>query len=209
MVVWGSGQLGIFGVAYSLGFTPMYLLGMVIGEIIGPIVYSQSPTERGKSRVGGAARPAQNRIVWCGVGGILFVTITGIVVSMVFGDVFCRFFVSERFYSIAQYLPQLIGVGGLVAAGEILSIGLLVSEPSKSVMGVKAVMALCGTLAVSVGAATAGVNGLILAMVATNVVQVIVLSGWLGGKECVRERPKLIGLTPEGCDSEHALVVTR
>ena len=176
LVMWGSASLGLFGVTFTLGYTPMYLLAIATSEFVGPIAFSL--IRLGEKNTKDAAQTAA-RFIWVGVAAIIFFSVVGAGITFLFGSQICHILLSEEYQAVANFLPYMIITGGFAAVSEVVTVGLLARDANSKIMRIKAACMLVGIVAISLATINYGSTGLLAALLLLQSTQAIFLACWL------------------------------
>jgi O-antigen/teichoic acid export membrane protein len=163
-----SEAVGIYGVAYQLGYTPIAMLTGLAIQVASPILFE---------RVGLADQAPQlvvaRRGIWTLTILALVVTMLACTGYMLFGETIIRWFSPEDYHASAPYLPLLALGGGLFGVGQILSIQFLTRLKTLSLARVKIGTALVGIACNLAGAALYGALGVAVAGVIFSLVYLV------------------------------------
>jgi O-antigen/teichoic acid export membrane protein len=156
-----ASDVGQYAVLFQLGFTPIALITGMAMSFLGPIMYQRS---------GDATDHARNtnvhRIGWWMTHFSLIVTLLGFAITFALHEWFFGLLVASEYRGISYLLPWVVLAGGIFAAGQMLSLKLMSEMKSSAMTTAKIVTALIGILLNVIGAALAGMQGVVWAMVA-------------------------------------------
>ena len=160
-----SAEVGQYAVLFQLGYTPINLATGLATSLLGPILFQRS---------GAAEDDARNRnvhqIVWrITLTGLLF-TMFSFLLAMGLHQWIFRLFVATQFRAASYLLPWMVLSGGLFAAGQVLGLKLMSEIKSSSMISVKITTALLGIVCNIYGAAVAGLQGVVSALIAFSVI---------------------------------------
>lgn len=171
-------DVGLYAVVLQLGYTPIALLLGLSMTFLAPILYQRS---------GDATSEARNdnvhRIIWRIVGITVAVTALAVLVTGILHEWLFSLLVAPDYRGISYLLPWVVLAGGLFSTGQILSLKLMSEMKTRALLTPKVVTALLGVIMNLVGAALAGVNGMVGAMVAFSafyLLWIILLTGSSG-----------------------------
>ena len=154
-------EVGQYAVLFQLGYTPIALIASLVVSFFGPIFYQRSGDATDHAR-NSSVRQISLRITQVS----LFVTLLGFVIAYAFHEWLFGLLVAGEYRTSSQLLPWFVFAGGLFATGQMLALKLM-SEMKLSVLTIaKVVTALVGILLNIAGAALAGMQGVIGALVA-------------------------------------------
>jgi O-antigen/teichoic acid export membrane protein len=158
-------EVGHYVVLFQLGYTPIALVTGLIMSFLGPILYQRS---------GDATDNARNtnvhRLTWQMTHLSLMVTLFGFALTFFMHEWLFRLLVATEYRGSSHYLPWVVLAGGLFAAGQMLSLKLMSEIKSSSLTIVKITTALIGILCNVLGAAYAGMQGVVGALVLFSVI---------------------------------------
>jgi O-antigen/teichoic acid export membrane protein len=158
-------EVGHYSVLFQLGFTPIALLTGLIMSLLGPILYQRS---------GDATDHARNAEVhhfsWRMTQIFLMVTLLGFALTFFMHEWLFRLLVAAEYRGISHFFPWVVLAGGLFAVGQMLALKLMSEMKSSSLTIVKIVTALIGILCNVLGAAYAGMQGVVGALVVFSVI---------------------------------------
>lgn len=158
-------DVGHYAVLFQLGYTPIALATGLIMSFLGPILYQRS---------GDATDHARNanvhRLSWQMTRLSLMVTLLGFVITIAMHEWFFRLLVATQYRGSSYLLPWVVLAGGLFAAGQMLALKLMSEMKSTAMTKAKISTALVGTLCNVLGAALAGIQGVVGALVAFSVI---------------------------------------
>lgn len=156
-----TGDVGQYSVLFQLGFTPIALITGMAVSFLGPILYQRS---------GDATDHARNtnvhRLSWRMTHLSLIVTLLGFAVTFVLHEWLFGLLVASEYRGSSHLLPWVVLAGGTFAAGQMLALKLMSEMKSSAMTTAKIVTALIGILLNVIGAALAGMLGVVGALVA-------------------------------------------
>lgn len=164
--IYGSTQdVGYYAVVFQLGYTPIALvLGLAL-TFLAPILFH---------RAGDATSVARNENVAQIVWRITLVALLGTAVAVLATSFLHQWLfsllVAAEFRGISYLLPWVILAGGLFAAGQMLSLKLMSEMKARELLFPKIATALIGVGLNVLGAAIAGAEGVVAAMVAFSII---------------------------------------
>lgn len=155
-----TSDVGQYAVLFQLGFTPIALVTGMAVSFLGPILYQRS---------GDATDLARNNKVhqlgWRMTNLALFVTLVGFLFTFALHEKLFSMLVAAEYRENSYLLPWIVLVGGTFAASQMLGLKLM-SEMKPSVMTTaKITTAVIGTLFNILGAAIAGMEGVVVSLV--------------------------------------------
>jgi O-antigen/teichoic acid export membrane protein len=156
-----TSDVGQYAVMFQLGYTPIALVTGMAVSFIGPILYQRS---------GDATDQVRNANVhllgWRMTNLALLVTLIGFAITFCFHERLFGFLVAAEYRGSSFLLPWFVLAGGIFSAGQMLALKLMSEMKSKLMMTAKIVTALIGSLLNVLGAAIAGMQGVLVALVA-------------------------------------------
>lgn len=155
-----TADVGMYAVAFQLGYAPMGLLTNMMITLIGPILF-QRTTTHGGTRVDTAVHTTSWRI---SIISLLLTTLAA-GVAYIFNEDLFRVLVAEQYRSGSTYLHWLVMAGGIFAAGQVLSLKLMAEMRTRNLLFAKIGTAACGAAFNLLGAALYGIAGVIAGLV--------------------------------------------
>jgi len=150
---------------FQLGYTPIGLVTGLTMSFLGPILYQRS---------GDATDHARNANVhwlsWRMTYFSLMVSLFGFGITFATHEWLFGILVGPEYRSVSRFLPWVVLAGGLFAAGQLLSLKLMSEMKSSALTIVKITTALIGILCNVLGAAYAGTQGVVGALLAFSVI---------------------------------------
>ena len=158
-------EVGHYAVLFQLGYTPIAMFTGLAMSFVGPILYQRS---------GDATDHARNANVhglsWRMTNLSLMVSMFGFALTFAIHEWLFSLLVATEYRGISHFLPWVVLAGGLFAAGQMLSLKLMSEMKSSSLTIVKITTALIGILCNVLGAAYAGMQGVVGALVAFSII---------------------------------------
>lgn len=153
-------EVGHYAVLFQLGYTPIVLFTGLIVSFLGPILYQRS---------GDATDHIRNSNVhylsWRITQLALVVTLAAFSFTFFMHEWLFSFLVAPEYRGNSYFLPWVLLAGGLFAAGQMLSLKLMSEMRPSSLTVVKITTALIGVLCNVLGAAYAGMRGVVSALI--------------------------------------------
>jgi O-antigen/teichoic acid export membrane protein len=153
-------DVGRYAVLFQLGYTPIMLAAGIIMNFFSPILYQRS---------GDATDDARNKnvyhLTWRLTKLILIFTLLGFLLTFFSHKWLFHILVASEYRNISNYLPWVILAGGIFSAGQMLSLRLMSEMKTQSLNIIKITTALIGILCNLLGAAYAGMSGIVIALV--------------------------------------------
>ena len=160
-----TSDVGQYAVLFQLGYTPVALFTGMVMSFLGPIMYQRS---------GDASDHARNanvhRLAWRMTHLSLIVTLLGFAITFALHDWIYALLVASEYRGSSYLLPWVVIAGGGFAAGQILALKLMSEMKSSAMTVAKIVTALIGILLNVIGAALAGMQGVVMALVVFSVI---------------------------------------
>ena len=155
-----ASDVGQYAVLFQLGFTPIALMTGMAMSFFGPILYQRSgdATDHGRNI-------NVHRIGWRLTKLSLIVTLLAFVITFALHEWLFGKLVASEYREGSYLLPWVVLAGGIFAAGQMLALKLMSEMKSSAMTKAKIVTALIGTLLNVTGAALAGMQGLVWALV--------------------------------------------
>jgi O-antigen/teichoic acid export membrane protein len=156
-----TADVGQYAVLFQLGFVPIALItGMGI-SFLGPILFQ---------RAGDATDHVRNtnvhRLSWRMSHLSLIVTLLGFAITFALHERLFGLLVAAEYRGSSHLLPWVVLAGGMFAAGQMLALKLESEMKLSAMTTAKIVTALIGVLLNVIGAALAGMQGVVGAMAA-------------------------------------------
>ena len=156
-----TAEVGQYAVLFQLGYTPIAMVTGMVMSFLGPILYQRS---------GDATNHARNanvhRLGWQITHLSLMVTLIGFAITFAIHEWIFRLLVGPEYRESSYLLPWVVLAGGVFAAGQMLALKLMSEMKSSSMTTAKIITALMGILFNVIGAAFAGMHGVVGALVA-------------------------------------------
>ena len=158
-------SVGLYAVLSQLGYAPIAILTTMIMTLLAPILYQRAGD--GTDRV----RNANNhRLIWRMTIASLTVTLVGFAAAFLMHDWLFRLLVADEYRHVSHLLPWMVMAGGLFAAGQFLALKLMSEMRTARMAAAKITTALLGVAFNFYGAHSAGIAGVVTALVAFSVV---------------------------------------
>jgi len=156
-----SSDLGKYAVLFQLGYAPVALITGMAMSFLGPILYQRSGDALDSDR-----NASVHRMVWRLCQFSVMVTLLCFVIALALHKHLFTLMVATEYRQSSWLLPWFVMAGGLFAAGQMLTLKLMSEiNPAKMTIA-KITSALIGVLLNVFGAALAGVEGVVGALVA-------------------------------------------
>jgi O-antigen/teichoic acid export membrane protein len=154
-----TSEVGQYAVLFQLGYTPIALITGMAMSFLGPILYQRSgdATDHGRNT-------NVHRISWRVARLSIVVTLLGFAITFVLHEWLFGVLVAAEYRHGSHFLPWVVLAGGGFAAGQMLALKLMSEMRSSAMTKAKIVTALIGTLLNVMGAALAGLQGVVWAM---------------------------------------------
>lgn len=163
-------DIGLFTVLYQLGYYPMALLTEMLVTLVSPILFQRAGDGVSTQRLANAGT------LTLGVmSGVLVMAVMAFLITSAVHEWIFRVFVAKQYATVSYLLPWLILSGGILAAGQVLSLDRLNALDSKGLIAPKVITAIMGGLLNILGAYLYGLQG----VVAANLLFSVIYFGWL------------------------------
>ena len=163
-----TSDVGQYAVLFQLGFTPIAMITGMVMSFLGPILYQRS---------GDATDHARNnnvhRISWRIAFSSIFFTLFAFAITFALHEWLFGMLVASEYRRGSNLLPWVVLAGGIFASGQVLALKLMSEMKPSAMTAAKIVTALLGILLNLIGAAVAGIKGVIVALVVVSVVYFI------------------------------------
>lgn len=154
-----TSDVGQYAVLFQLGFTPIALITSMAMSFLGPILYQHS---------GDASDHVRNtnvhRLGWRMTHLSLIVTLLGFTITFSLHERLFGLLVASEYRGSSYLLPWVVLAGGIFAAGQMLALKLMSEMKPSAMTTAKIVTALIGILLNVIGAALAGMQGVVGAL---------------------------------------------
>jgi O-antigen/teichoic acid export membrane protein len=158
-------EVGFYAVVFQLGYTPIALLLGLSITFLAPILFH---------RAGDATSAERNQnvhlIIWRITITALIGTGLAVLATSVLHEWLFMLLVAPEFRWVSYLLPWIILAGGIFAAGQMLSLKLMSEMKARELLAPKIATAIVGIGLNVAGAAVAGVDGVVTAMVVFSVI---------------------------------------
>ena len=155
-----TAEVGLYTVAFQLGFAPIVLINGVVLLYLGPIL---------NQKINQIFDINNNRYVhtvtWVTVIASMILTSIFFSITYIYSEQIFTILVSNTFQAASVYFPWLILAGGFFSAGQILSLKLMSEFKTQKMIGVKICTALLGLALNILGAYTFGMKGVVGSMI--------------------------------------------
>ncbi len=147
-------DVGLYTAVFQLGYLPMTLLSTVAGQFVTPIIFARAGDGSDRSRVAAACR-LNERLP------LLFLLGTVVLSGLMFllHQLVGSLFLGSAYRNASYLLPWMVLAGGIFAASQLATIGLLSSAKTRQLIAPKVVTSLLGILFVAFGAWRFGLEG--------------------------------------------------
>lgn len=167
--IYGSTQdVGFYAVVFQLGYTPIALILGLVMTFFAPILFARSGDARCDVR-----NQSVTDIVWRITLVSLLVTAVAVIAAVIFHAWLFSLLVAAEFRWISYLLPWVILAGGIFAAGQVLSLKLMSEMKARELLIPKIMTSLIGIGLNVLGARIAGIEGVVLAMIAFSVIYLV------------------------------------
>jgi O-antigen/teichoic acid export membrane protein len=161
-------EVGQYAVLFQLGYTPIVLISGLLVSFLGPILFQRS---------GDATDQVRNAnvhgLTWRMTYITLIATLFGFVFTYTTHEWLFRLLVATEYRNSSFLLPWVMLAGGFFAAGQMLSLRLMCEIKSSSLTIAKISTALIAIVLNLIGAATAGIIGVVVALAVFSVIYLI------------------------------------
>jgi O-antigen/teichoic acid export membrane protein len=163
-----TADIGLYAVVYQLGFYPIQMLSILLGQVLAPILFARAGDATDAGRVADAVRLNARMAL-----AMLVLTAFGVLVAMVVHPLVGRIFLAEQYRGVTHYLPWMVLAGGLFATGQVVSIFFMISNRSTALAVPKIATALIGIALSFAGAKWFGIPGVIGGLIGFSLVYCI------------------------------------
>lgn len=159
-------DVGLYSALMQLGFTPITIVIGLLTSFVGPILNQRSGDATDHKRNANV-----HRISWLLTGLCLALTVIAVLVAMLLHSVIFSLLVAPQYRAISYLLPWVLLAGGLVAAGQVLTLKLMSEMNTKALLLPKIATSVGGVALNFAGAAFWGLQGVVGASVVFSVLQ--------------------------------------
>lgn len=163
-----SAEVGRYAVVYQLGYYPLTLLTIVLGQLVEPLLFHRAGDGTDPGRTADARR-LNNRVV---AGAVAVSSVGMLVAAFLHGWIF-RLLAAPEYRDVSWLLPWVVLAGGIYAASQLAVGSLLVGTDTRVLIGPKIGTAVAGVLFSVVGARTWGIEGVVAGTLASSVVSLV------------------------------------
>lgn len=181
-----TADIGLYAVVYQLGFYPIQMLSMLLGQVLAPILFARAGDATDARRVADAVRLNARMAL-----AMLVLTAIGVLVAMVVHPFVGRIFLAEQYRGVTHYLPWMVLAGGLFATGQIVSIFFMISNRSTVLAIPKIATAVIGIALSFAGARWFGIPGVIGGLIGFGLVYCVwvTIMSWRVSPPSTTEKP--------------------
>lgn len=156
-----TADVGRYAVLFQLGYAPIALVTGLAMSFLGPILYQRSGNAMDLGR-----NAHVHELSWRTTYFTLWITLLGVGLTWTIHAWLFRYLVASDYRTASYLLPWVVAAGGLFAAGQMLSLKLMSEMKPASLITAKICTALLGLLCNVLGAAIAGMQGVVCGLVA-------------------------------------------
>ena len=161
-------DVGLYAVLFQVGYAPISIVATMLVSFIGPILFERSGDATDASR-----NLYVHKMIWRITFFGLFFALMSFLLSWALHDWLFRLFVSKQFYVVSYLLPWMVLAGGFFAIGQILVLKLASEMRSAAMIKAKIVTAVLGIFFCLYGAHSAGLKGIVAAVVAFSTIYLL------------------------------------
>lgn len=156
-----TNDVGQYAVLFQLGYAPIALITGMVVSFLGPIIYQMSGDATDHDRNAGV-----HRLGWQMTQLALVITLFGFAITFALHDWVYGLVVASEYSGGSYLLPWVVLAGGMFASGQMLALKLMSEMKLSAMTAPKIVTALIGILLNIIGARLAGMQGVVVALVA-------------------------------------------
>jgi O-antigen/teichoic acid export membrane protein len=149
-------DVGLYAVAFQLGYGPMILMTGMAVTFLAPIIYQRAGGGRSNESICRIYRLLRVTAV-----SFLAITLIAFTVTYALHEIIFSLLVAESFRHASIYLPWMVLSAGLYGTGTALAIGLQALRLSKERIIKKIIVSTIGVILVTAGAMLNGTSGVI------------------------------------------------
>jgi O-antigen/teichoic acid export membrane protein len=182
-------EVGLYAVAFQLGYVPIGLLTGMAVTFLSPILYQRSGDTADFTR-----NKWVHRIAWRITMVSIVVVITAFLFTFFNHEQIFHLLIDEKYYAASHLLPWMVLAGGFFSAGQVLSLKLMSEMKSSKMIAAKIITALIGVVLNFYGASQFGLQGVAAALVVFSVIYFLWMT-WLA------QHPPISINDHPGCDT--------
>jgi O-antigen/teichoic acid export membrane protein len=153
-------DVGKFAVLFQIGFLPIGMASNFLSNLISPILFRVSGNGSDASR-----NTNSYRINWIITQVMFSLTLLGTLLAWLLHGWIFRIITNPSYHGISNLLPWMVFAGGVFYTGQNLAYQAIVECQTHRLTKLKILAAIFGTLCNILGAAYAGVQGVVVALV--------------------------------------------
>jgi O-antigen/teichoic acid export membrane protein len=161
-------DIGLYAVLYQIGYIPIGLAIGMLMSFLAPILYQQSGNATDTSK-----NNRVDRIIWWSTYTVLAITLLSALITIGIHEWLFSLIVADAFRPLSYLLPWVVLAGGLFAAGQTLALKLMSELKTSELLIPKIATSLMGVIFNAIGAAWAGPDGVIGALVGFSVLYLL------------------------------------
>lgn len=158
-------EVGLYAVLYQLGYVPMSLASGLLTQLVAPVLFARAGDGWDAERVQGA-RLLNRRLV------LAVAALSGLATAGAFllHEPVFRLLADVSYREVSSSLPWMVLSGGLFAAGQTSVLSVLSGSSARALIAPKIVTAVIGVGLAFLGAAQAGLPGVVFGGLATSLI---------------------------------------
>lgn len=154
----GSNSVGIYAVAYQLGYYPMILISNAVTQFIAPVLFAGAGVAQNASRVQESVRLNRSIVMW-------WLGFSAVATAVAVGALSERHLVSTlvtgKYREGLTYVPWMVLSSGLFAAGQTSALTIMVGTKTRLLFLPMATVASAGLILNFIGAYLLGIRGVV------------------------------------------------
>ena len=151
-------DVGRYAVLYQLGYQPTALAAATLLQLLTPILFERAGDARDRNR-----NAAVNRMIWRVTLMILTITVAMALLAGLFHAAIVGVLAAKEYSVVQHLLPWMLLAGGVFAAGQAISLGLMSQLRSREMIVAKIATSLLGIGLNVAGARLYGLDGVVFA----------------------------------------------
>lgn len=164
--LYGSTEaVGFYVVLFQLGYAPIVLVVGMAVSFLSPIFFQRAGDATDHQR-----RSEVRALAWRIVMATLALTLLAFTLTFILHEWLFSFLVSSEYRSISYLMPWMVAAGGVFAMGQMLALRLMSDMRAKAMTKAKICTALFGGGLNLLGAAQAGIEGVVASLLFASVV---------------------------------------
>ena len=163
-----SESVGLYVVVFQLGYVPITMALGLATTFVSPILFQRSGDAKNTAR-----NKQAHRFGWIVALSTVALTTIVFAAAFLFHELIFRFLVASDYRKCSYLFPWVILAGGLFASGQMLALKILSELNTRRLLAPKITTAIIGVSLNIIGAATAGIDGVVFALVLSSLIYLL------------------------------------